>query len=96
MNIKPLADRLLVKIEKEEKKSEGGIFLPGSASSSDTVFGKVVSVGEGRKNEDGNVIPMSVSADSVVLLHKHAGTPVKIDGEEYVIVRESELLAVVE
>jgi chaperonin GroES len=96
MNIKQLEDRVLIKIEKVEKKSEGGIFLPGASSDSNPVQGKIVAVGAGRKNEDGNVIPVSVAVDSVVLLYKHAGTPIKIDGEEYVIASESELLAVVE
>lgn len=96
MNIKPLADRVLIKLEKVEKKSEGGIFLPGSSADSDPVYGKVTAVGEGRISAEGNLIPVSVKENQTVLLYKHAGTAVKFDGEDYVIAHESDLLAVVE
>lgn len=96
MSIKPLEDRVLIKEEKEEKKSEGGIFLPGTASTGDPAQGTIVAVGPGRKNDDGKVIPVSVKVGDKVLLYKHAGTKVKLDGEEYFIVGESELLAVIE
>lgn len=96
MNIRPLEDRVLVKIEKTEKKSEGGILLPGESSGSDPVYGVISAAGEGRKNDEGKIIPMSVAVGARVLLYKHSGTPVKLDGEEYVIAHESDLLAVVE
>ena len=96
MNIRPLADRVLIKLEKVEKKSEGGIFLPGTSADSDPVYGKVVAVGNGRISTEVKVIPVSVKEDSTVLLYKHAGTAVKLEGEDYVIAHESDLLAVVE
>jgi len=93
MSIKPLEDRVLIKTQEEEKKSEGGILLPGSSNNAETVVGEVIAVGPGTRTPQGELIPTGIETGSKVIFYKHAGTKIKSEGEEYVIVNASELLA---
>ncbi|HWO57799.1 MAG TPA: co-chaperone GroES [bacterium] len=95
MNVKPLADRVVIKaldVEKEVKK--GGIIIPDTAKEKPQE-GEVVEVGPGRKNEDGKLIPLEVKKGDRVLYGKYSGTEVTIDDQEYLIMREADILAVV-
>jgi chaperonin GroES len=94
MNIKPLADRVVVKPAPAEDKTKGGIILPDTAKEK-PVQGEVVAVGPGRISDDGKKIPMEVKKGDKVLYGKYSGTEVTIDGEEYLIMRESDLFAIV-
>ncbi len=94
MNIKPLADRVVVKPAPAEEKTKGGIILPDTAKEK-PVQGEVVAVGPGRVSDDGKTIPMEVKKGDKVLYGKYSGTEVTIDGEEYLIMRESDLFAIV-
>ncbi len=94
MNIKPLADRVVVKPAPAEEKTKGGIILPDTAKEK-PVQGEVVAVGPGRISDDGKKIPMEVKKGDKVLYGKYSGTEVTIDGEEYLIMRESDLFAIV-
>ncbi len=91
----PLADRLLVERLEVEEKTAGGIVLPDTAKEK-PIQGRVVAVGEGRRNDEGNVIPLQVKEGDTILFGKYAGTEVKIDGEEYLIMREDDVLAILE
>jgi chaperonin GroES len=92
-NVKPLRDRVLVRrIEKEEEKV-GGIIIPDSAKEKPTEA-EVVAVGSGRVLEDGKRVPLDIKAGDKVLVGKWSGTDVKIDGEEYLILKEEEILGV--
>jgi len=95
MAIRPLHDRVLVKRVKEEEKTKGGIIIPDTAKEK-PVEGKVVSVGNGKVLEDGTVRRLEVKAGDRILFGKYSGTEVKIDGEECLILREDDILAVVE
>lgn len=94
MKIKPLADRVVVKPAPAEEKTKGGIILPDTAKEK-PVQGEVVAVGPGRVSDDGKKIPMEVKKGDKVLYGKYSGTEVTIDGEEYLIMRESDLFAIV-
>jgi chaperonin GroES len=94
--IRPLADRLIVKrLEEQEQKSAGGIIIPDTAKEKPQE-GKVVAVGRGKLNDDGKVIPLDVKAGDRILFGKYSGSEVKIDGEEHLILREEDVLGVVE
>ncbi|MDD3819091.1 MAG: co-chaperone GroES [Actinomycetota bacterium] len=95
MGYKPLADRLLVKPNPSEEKTKSGIVLPDTAKEKPQE-GKVIAAGPGARDEKGNRIPMEVKVGDVVLYSKYSGTEVKIDGEEHLIIRESDVLAIVE
>ena len=95
MSIRPLHDRVLIKRVKEEEKTKGGIIIPDTAKEK-PIEGKVVAVGNGRVLEDGKIRKLDVKAGDRVLIGKYAGTEVKIDGEEHVMLREEEILGVVE
>ncbi len=95
MAIRPLDDRILIKRLEAEEKTAGGIVLPDTAKEKPQ-RGKVVAVGQGRLLEDGKRFPPSVKPGDTVLFSKYAGTDIKIDGEEHTIMRESELLGVLE
>ena len=95
MTFRPLHDRVLVKRVEEESKSKGGIIIPDSAKEK-PMEGEVMSVGTGHKSEDGKVTALDVKAGDVVLFTKWAGTEVKVDGEELMIMKESDILAIVE
>jgi chaperonin GroES len=90
--IKPLADRVVVKVTSQEEVTSGGIVLPDTAKEKPQE-GEIVAVGPG-KYEDGKLIPMTVKAGEKVIFSKYGGTEVKIDGEEFLILRESDVLAV--
>ena len=94
--IRPLADRLIVKrLEENEQRSAGGIIIPDTAKEKPQV-GKVVAVGKGKTGEDGKVVPLDVQAGDRILFGKYSGSEVVIDGEEHLIMREEDVLGVVE
>lgn len=95
MAIRPLHDRVLVKRIEEETKTAGGIIIPDSAKEKPTK-GKVIAVGKGSRNEAGQVVPLDVKNGDVVLFAKWGGTEIKVDGEDYVIMKESDIIAVEE
>ncbi|MFO0680730.1 MAG: co-chaperone GroES [Sandaracinus sp.] len=95
MAIRPLHDRVIVQRTKEEEKTKGGIIIPDSAKEK-PVQGKVVAVGNGKVLEDGKVRKLEVKKGDVVLFGKYAGQEVKVDGEELVILREDDIVGVVE
>ncbi|OGZ72990.1 MAG: co-chaperone GroES [Candidatus Staskawiczbacteria bacterium RIFCSPLOWO2_01_FULL_37_25b] len=96
MNIKPLADHILIEPIKEEEKTKAGIFLPETASKEKSEEGKVVAVGPGKRNEKGEVIPVSVKPGDKVLFSKYGPSEIKVDDKEYLIAREDDMLAVIE
>ena len=93
MKIRPLADRVVVKRLEEEEKTKGGIIIPDSAKEK-PVEGLVVAVGNGKVLKDGKVRPLDVKAGDRILFGKYSGTEVKLDGDEHVILREDDVLAV--
>jgi chaperonin GroES len=95
VNMRPLHDRILVKQLEEEEKTAGGIIIPDTAKEK-PYQGRVIAVGGGRKLEDGTVRPLDVKKGNKVLFEKYAGTAVKLDGEEYMIMREDDILAIIE
>lgn len=95
MKLRPLADRVVVKPLEEEDKSPGGIILPDTAKEK-PMRGKVIAVGLGKLTEDGTRLKMDVSVGDIVLYGKYSGTDVKVDQQDYLILRESDILAVVE
>jgi chaperonin GroES len=95
MTVRPLRDRVLVKRAEEQEQRIGGIIVPDTAKEKPQQA-KVVAVGSGRVNDDGKTIPLDVKAGDYVLIGKYAGTEIKVDGEEYLIVREDEILGVAE
>jgi len=94
MKIRPLHDRILVKRLEEEEKTKGGIIIPDTAKER-PMEGEVVAVGEGKRDEKGNRIPMEVKAGDRVIYSKYAGTEVKIEGEEHLIMREDDILGII-
>ncbi len=94
MKIKPLSDRVLVEPVKEDEVSEGGIIIPDSAKEKPQE-GKVVAVGTGKIDENGKIIPFNVKKGDLILMPKYGGTEVKIGGNEYQIMREDDILAVI-
>ena len=95
MKIRPLGDRILLKRIEEEKKSKGGILIPDSAREKPQE-GQVVAVGKGRNLEDGTLVPLEVKKGDRVLFGKYSGTEVKLVGEEHLIVREDDILGIIE
>lgn len=95
MNIKPLHDRVLIKRISEEEKTKGGIIIPDTAKEK-PMEGKIVAVGQGKRLEDGKLQPLAVKKGDRVLFAKYAGTEVKINGEEHLILGEDEILGIVE
>lgn len=95
MKIRPLHDRLVVKRVKEEEKTKGGIIIPDTAKEK-PIEGEVVAVGNGKLLEDGNLRALTIKAGDRVLFGKYSGTEVKIEGEDHLILREDDVLAVVE
>jgi chaperonin GroES len=93
MKVRPLADRVVVKRLESEEKSKGGIFIPDSAKEK-PIEGRVVAVGNGKVQKNGKVRPLDVKEGDRVLIGKYAGTEVKVDGVEHVILSEDEILAV--
>jgi chaperonin GroES len=95
MNIRPLHDRLIVKREAEERKSPGGIVIPDTAAEK-PLFGKVIAVGKGKILDNGEVRAPDIQVGEKVLFGKYSGTEVKVDGDELVVMREEDVMAVVE
>lgn len=95
MAIRPLHDRILVKRVQEEEKTKGGIIIPDTAKEK-PIEGKVVSVGNGKLLEDGSVRKLEVKKGDKILFGKYAGTEVKIDGSEHLILREDDVLGIIE
>jgi chaperonin GroES len=95
MKIRPLHDRLVVKRVAEESKTTGGLFIPDTAKEK-PARGIVVAVGEGKRDEQGKRIVLDVKPKDEVLFGKYAGTELKLDGEEHIVLREDEILAVIE
>lgn len=94
MKIKPLGDRIMIKPSPAEDKSKGGIILPDTAKEK-PVVGEVVAVGPGRKSDEGKLISLDLKVGDKVLYGKYSGTETTIDGKEYLIMRESDVFAVV-
>ncbi len=95
MKIRPLQDRILIKRLEEEDKTKGGIIIPDTAKEK-PMEGKVVAVGKGKVQEDGKVLPLDVKVGDRILFAKYAGTDVKIEGEDHLILREEEVLGIIE
>jgi chaperonin GroES len=95
VNIRPLHDRVIVKREPEERKSPGGIVIPDTASEKPT-FGNVIAVGQGKVLDNGQVRPPDVKVGDRILFGKYSGTEVKVNNEELVVMREADVMAVVE
>ncbi len=95
MKIRPLGDRILIKRLDGEEKTKGGIIIPDSAKEK-PVEATVVAVGNGKANKDGKVRPLDVKAGDRILFGKYSGAEVKLDGEEHLILREDEVLAIIE
>lgn len=95
MKIRPLHDRIIVKRLEEEEKTKGGIIIPDTAKEK-PIEGKVIAVGDGKVKEDGTKLPMEVRVGDRILFSKYAGTEVKIEGEEHLIMRQDDILAIVE
>lgn len=93
VNIRPLRDRLIVKRINEEEMTKGGIIIPDSAKEKPQEA-EVIAIGTGRMSEDGKVIPLEVKVGDRVLFSKYSGSEIKIDGEEYLILREDDIQAV--
>jgi len=96
MNIKPLSDHILIEVIKEEEKTKGGIFLPDTASKEKSEEGKVIAVGPGKKTEDGKIMMMSIKPGDKVLFSKYGPNEIKVNGKEYLIASESDILAIIE
>jgi len=95
MKIRPLQDRVIVKRVQEEEKSRGGIIIPDTAKEKPQE-GKVIAVGKGKVNEDGKLLPLTVKSGDRILFAKYSGTEVKLNGNEYLIMREDDILGIVE
>jgi chaperonin GroES len=95
MKIRPLHDRVIVKREEEERKSAGGIVITDTATEK-PIFGKVIAVGKGKILENGEIRPLDLKVGDKILFGKYSGTEVKMDGDELVVMREEDVMAVVE
>ena len=95
MTIKPLADRVVIKMTEAEETTKSGIILSGSAKEKPQIA-EIIAVGTGKVTDDGKVVPMTVKVGDKVLTSKYAGTEFKVDGVEYIIIRQEDILAVVE
>ena len=95
MKIRPLQDRVIVKRIEEEEKTKGGIIIPDTAKEKPQE-GKVVAVGKGKVNDDGKVTPLDVKVGDKILFGKYSGSEIKLNGEEHLIMREDDILGIVE
>ena len=91
MSLKPLNDRVLVKRLESEERTASGLYIPDTAKEK----GEVVAVGPGKHADDGKLVPMAVKVGDMVLFNKYAGTEVKIDGAEHLVMREDDILAII-
>ena len=94
MNLKPLGDRVVVKPSEQEEQTKSGIFLPETAKEKPQQ-GTIIAVGPGVRNDSGDRVAMDVEEGNIVLYAKYAGTSIKLDGDEYLILKESDVLAIV-
>jgi chaperonin GroES len=95
MHIRPLYDRIVVKRIEEKETKIGGLFIPDSAKEKPQE-GEVIAVGQGKRTDEGKLIPLDVKAGDRILFGKYSGSDIKIDGEEYMIMREDEVLGILE
>jgi len=95
MSIRPLHDRVIVKREVEERKTAGGIVLPDSATEK-PIRGKVLAVGNGKILENGDVRPVDVKVDDIILFGKYSGTEIKLEGEDLLVMREEDIMGVID
>ena len=95
MKIRPLQDRVIVKRIEEEEKSKGGIIIPDTAKEKPQE-GKVIAVGKGKVNDDGKITPLDIKVNDRILFGKYSGTEINIDGQEHLIMREEDILGVIE
>ena len=95
MKIRPLHDRVIVKREDEERKTPGGIVIPDTAAEK-PIRGKIMAVGKGKILEDGKVRPLDLKVGDKILFGKYGGTEVKVDGEDLLVMREEDVMAVIE
>ncbi|GAB4167797.1 MAG: co-chaperone GroES [Geothermobacteraceae bacterium] len=95
MNIRPLHDRIIVERLEEETTTAAGIIIPDTAKEKPQQ-GKVIAVGNGKKTEDGKVLPLDVKVGDKVLFGKYAGTEVKVEGKEYLMMREDDIMGIIE
>lgn len=96
MNIRPLQDRIIVERIEEETTTAGGIIIPDTVSKEKPQEGKVIAAGKGKVTPEGKVLPLDVKEGDLVLFGKYAGSEIKVDGVEYLIMREDDILGVVE
>ena len=94
MNIRPLYDRIVVKRLEEKEQVQGGIIIPDTAKEKPQE-GEVVAVGKGKRNDKGDIVPLELEVGNKILFGKYSGSDIKIDGNEYLIMREDEVLAVI-
>ena len=94
MNVKPLADRVLVEALEAAEKTAGGIYIPDNAKEKPQK-GKVIATGPGKASDTGSIVKMEVKVGDVILYGKYSGTEVTVDGKEYLIMRESDILAII-
>lgn len=95
IKFRPLYDRILVKRTEQEERTSGGIFIPETAKEK-PIQGKVVAIGKGKMQEDGSVRPLDVKQGDTILFGKYSGTDIKIDGDEYLIMREDDVLGIID
>jgi chaperonin GroES len=95
MKLRPLNDRILVKRVEEEAKTKGGIIIPDTAKEK-PAEGKVIAVGKGKMGDDGKRVPLEIKKDDRILFGKYSGQEIKIEGEEYLIMREDDVLCIIE
>jgi chaperonin GroES len=95
VKIRPLQDRVIVKRIEEEEKTKGGIIIPDTAKEKPQE-GKVVAVGKGKVNDDGKITPLDVKVNDRILFGKYSGTEINVEGEEHLIMREDDILGVIE
>ncbi len=94
MNIRPMQDRIIVERVEEETKTAGGIIIPDTVSKEKPQEGKVIAAGKGKVTPEGKVLPLDVKVGDRVLFGKYAGSEIKVDGKEYLIMREDDILGV--
>jgi chaperonin GroES len=95
MKVKPLQDRILVERLQEEEKTKSGLFIPDAAKEK-PMQGKVIAIGNGRTSEDGKKIPLEIKEGDLVLFAKYSGNEIKVDDKEYLIMKEDDVLAIIE
>ncbi len=95
MNLRPLHDRVIIKRMEEERTSPGGIVIPDTAAEKPS-RGEVIAAGNGKRNDAGEIVPMDVKVGDKVLFGKYSGTEVTVDGEDLLVMREEDIMAVIE